>query len=332
MTEIKYRGEETLKYKTADFSELKYIKVIYTDVDGNSHEVKTSTNFMSDDYISLSVKKVQKKEEDDEAEITEVEPQESKSYSTEDYLAKLAEIKSIKEEAEITGKFDEYYKKLEEIQNLESQPSKRADEVQADTQNEDNEVDKNIEGNKFNVNCPQPVMLKFVFNEILYVSHAQLVEVHSKGSKVIFKLKAPDVLRFQQHRRFYRINLKRLCVLIASNSQGSSDVFVARSINLSAGGVLINRLETISQDNKFVSINPEDYEAFNLILVIELEKVLKLSARYVRQEEGAKSWRYGFEFINISKDKIDFINKYVIGKQISKLREKFDLKNKKFRA
>ena len=170
--------------------------------------------------------------------------------------------------------------------------------------------------------------MKFVIGELLYVAKAELKGIEIKAAKIFFSLKAPDVLKFEQHRRFYRIDLKRLCILTGTTKEGSSDVYVARSINLSAGGVLINRLETM-EDNKYAVINPEKYNKFSMIIMLEMDKILKLKARYVRQEEGKKSWRYAFEFIDISEDKINYISKYVIGKQIEELSTEFNIKNKK---
>ena len=344
--ENRYRGLKEINYKTGDLSDLKYIKIIYTDKAGEIHEHKTEINYMSDDFISLYVKKVKEEDTEDEKdeplETWEQEKQDSmvtdESYS--DYMQKLAEIKQAKEKAEITGNFDLYYKKLEEIKNtslnvkpkeIKEEPieevKEEIKEIGEDSkETENSEETKEKENNEFDVECPQEVILKFVLGELLYVSKATLKTVDIKATKVYFKTAAPQVLEFQQHRRFYRIELKRLCLLIANKKDIGSEAFVARSINLSAGGVLINRLEGM-ESNKYVSINPEEYESFNLIIVLELDKILKLSAKYIRQEQGRKSYRYAFEFINIEEAKTNYISKYVIGKQLEELQAEYKIKN-----
>lgn len=346
--DIRYKGAETINYKKADFSELKYIKIIYKDKFDEVHEYKTETNFLSDDYISLYVKKITKKEENKNAkeEIQEQEDENLALDMTNNYLKKLAEIREIKEKAEATGNYGEYYTRIAELsamQKAEEDKQKEdfskeeiTTEYQEENQEnppetkEEDEKEDNEEYKEFEIDCPQNVILKFVIGELLYVAEAELSEVAIKRPRVYFKIKAPEILKFEQHRRYYRIDLKRLCILIATNKKGSSSVFIARSINLSAGGILINRLEGLSGDGEYVSINPEEYVKYNLIIVLEMDKVLKIPAKYIRQEEGNISWKYGFEFSDITKDKTDIINKYVIGKQIDKLRSEFDMKNKNF--
>ena len=60
MTEVQYRGADTINYRQTDLSELKYIKIVYIDMDGEIREHKTETNYLSDDYLSLYVKKIKK--------------------------------------------------------------------------------------------------------------------------------------------------------------------------------------------------------------------------------------------------------------------------------
>lgn len=353
MTELNYRGAKTINYKQADFADLKYIKIIYKDIEGEAHELKTEINFLSDDYLSLYVKRIIKKEQlEPEEETQEDQEEDAVSSYAESYLKKLAEIRTIKERAEATGNFSEYYRKLAEISTMrtdepetckerEEVQEEKTEEIQAEDNSEKEETQEKSEENKeeeskeeeskeFEIECPQQILVKFIIEDLLYVAEATLQEVNVRRPRVYFKIKAPEILNFQQHRRFYRIDLKRLCLLIVTNKEGNSTAFIAKSINLSAGGVLINRLETLTEDNKYVRINHEEYENFNLVIVLEPDKVLKLSARYVREEEGKKSWKYGFEFTDMPQEKTDYINKYVIGKQIDGLREEFNMKNKNF--
>ena len=334
MIEARYRGPEELNYKQADFSELKYIKIIYKDMDDETHEFKTEVNFMSDNYLSLMVRRKRPNTEEEPQEEIELLGEEDESSDSarlyyEEYLKKLAEIKEAKETASITGNYDEYYKRLSELKEApEEERKKREKEEEKELSEEELKELEEKEVRQYAVECPQRVLLKFVIGELLYVATAELRDVKIKTTKVYFNFTAPVVLKLQQHRRFYRIDLKRLCLLVATNKQGSAEAFVARSINLSAGGVLINRLESAT-DGRLTMLNGEDYDKFQIIIVLEMDKVLKLQARYVREEQGRKYWRYAFEFINIPEEKVNFISKYVIGKQIEELNEEFNIKNKK---
>ena len=334
MLEARYKGPETINYKQADFSELKYIKITYKDAEGETCELKTEVNFLSDSYISLFVKKDKNEDETEEDTKDAIEicgegggsEQASKAYY-DNYLKRLAEIKEAKKKIGINGEMDEYKKRLAKLMQ-EKEPPKEEKSQEIVLSGEELRLKEEIENKKFKVDCPQSVMLKFVIGDLLYVATAELANVQIKTTKVNFNIQAPAELKLQQRRRFYRIDLRRLCLLVATNKEGSSDIFIARSINLSAGGILINRLETMA-DGKFVTINPEKYEKYGMVIVLESNKVLKLSARYVREEEGKISQRYAFEFVDIEEEKTNYISKYIIGKQIEELNKKFNIKNKK---
>ena len=57
MTEINYKGVPKINYKTADLSNLQYIKIVFKDINNEIREFKTEISYMSDDYLSLYVKK-----------------------------------------------------------------------------------------------------------------------------------------------------------------------------------------------------------------------------------------------------------------------------------
>ncbi len=333
MEEMKYRGAETLNYSTADFSNLKYIKINYTDINNESHELKTEVNFLGDSFISVFVQNNKTKTvEDDSNEVEnwehDTETAEIVTTFREDYLKKLSEIKAAKEMIGKNGELDEYNKKLAELkqaQIVSEEPETTVEKEKISEEELKKREEKEME--KFEADCPQTILLKFVIGELLYVTTAELKSIKMKYSKIYFNISAPDILKLQQHRRFYRISLKRLCLLVGTDKEGSADTYVSRSINLSAGGVLINRLESITE-SKYITLNPEKYEKFNLVIVLEMNKILKLPARYVRQEEGKSCWRYAFEFVDIPEEKTNYISKYVIRKQIEELSEEFNIKNK----
>ncbi len=343
MAELKYRGAETIDYKQADFSELKYIKILYLDSSGQTREIVTEINFMSDNFLSLYAVKekgntAEEKEEKDEIKILKNDKDlaESGRLDFEEYLKKIAEIKAAKDKIGITGNFSEYYKKLAELkqENIELKKSEEYEKSKEELEEEKRKEEENLkkqkeleeeEKKKYSANCPQEVVLKFVIDDLLYVAKTELKGIGIKASKVYFNVKAPAVLKLKQRRRFYRIVLRRLCMLVATNITGSENSFIAKSINLSAGGILLNGLEPVVDGSRNV-IYPNEYKAYNIVIVLEPDKVIKLEARYVRQEAGKKSKRYAFEFINVSPEKIDFLSKYVIRKQIEKLGIEFDVK------
>jgi len=108
MIENKYKGPESIDYKKADLSELKYIKIIYTDVANENHEIKTEVNFLSDNYLSLFIKKQIKNKENNggekepSEENSDLDDTSQNNAYYDDYLKKLAEIKALKEKAGTT--------------------------------------------------------------------------------------------------------------------------------------------------------------------------------------------------------------------------------------
>ena len=198
MIESQYKGSETLEYKQADFAELKYIKIIYKDMDDVTHEFKTETNFLSDSYLSIFVKRTKSrinKVQTDEAKTAQEnrESAEAQNSICTDYLKKLAEIRAAKEMIGENGELDDYNKKMEEIKlaNEKEQEVKHAEEEPED---DDTKGWDEEELKQFEVECPQEVMLKFVIGELLYVAKAELKEIKIKPTKVYFRIKAPEIL------------------------------------------------------------------------------------------------------------------------------------------
>lgn len=172
---------------------------------------------------------------------------------------------------------------------------------------------------EFKANYPQQVAVKFVAEDALYSAEATLQKIEKVDTFVHFTISPPQRMDRRQNRKYYRINLKRACILIATDKNGSSTAYMSRVVDVSAGGVLIHKLESMF-DDKIISIEPSNYERFNIILFLDLEIVLKLSAKFIRQEKADKFERYAFEFINIKPSDVDTISKYVTKEQVEQLK------------
>lgn len=116
-------------------------------------------------------------------------------------------------------------------------------------------------------------------------------------------------------RKYIRVGLKRHCVLICTDEYGNSKSYMSRSIDMSLGGVLIHKLESMFS-NDYVRINPADFRYFNIVLFLDIDVVLKLSANYVRQEKGRVSYRYGFEFVGVNNEDLGTVSKYITQEQL----------------
>ena len=173
----------------------------------------------------------------------------------------------------------------------------------------------------FNINYPQTITIKFITERGLFIAKATLQEVKKQDSFVYFTILAPKKIEHRQNRKYYRINLRRTCVLVATDEEGNSTAFMSRLVNISACGILMYKLETMF-DSKYVAINPEDYDFFTVVLFLDIDIVLKLSARYVRQEQQPESPpSYAFEFIEMKNRDINTISKYLTKKQLEQIKK-----------
>lgn len=178
----------------------------------------------------------------------------------------------------------------------------------------------------FDIKYPQIVSAKFVAEDCLYAAEITLNNVQRVDNVIYFDLIPPKVMERIQNRKYYRISLKRTCVLIATDKTGRSTVFMSRLVDVSAGGLLIHQLESMF-DRSYVNIDPSEYVQYNIVLFLDLDIVLKLSARYIRQEKAEVSNKYAFEFINIKQSDVDTISQYVTKEQVEQLnlRQKLEL-------
>ena len=75
-------------------------------------------------------------------------------------------------------------------------------------------------------------------------------------------------------------------------------------------------------NSDIISINPELYKHYNIVLFLDIDTVLKLSARYVRQEKHDGIYRYAFEFTKMNPKDVDTISQYVTKEQVEQLKMK----------
>ena len=132
----------------------------------------------------------------------------------------------------------------------------------------------------------------------------------------------PKKIEHRQNRKYFRITLKRTCVLVATDEEGNSTAFMSKLVNISAGGILMHKLETMFE-SKYVAINPDDYAFFTVVLFLDVDLVLKLSANYVRQEQADEATpSYAFEFIEMKNRDINAISKYLTKKQLEQIKQR----------
>ena len=172
----------------------------------------------------------------------------------------------------------------------------------------------------FYAECPQDVILKFVTTDAMYIATAILTEAKKVNNVVYLSIVPPVKIIRQQNRKYTRVNIDRTCILVVDDAKGKSTTYMAKSVNLSASGILINNLKTIIYDEPFES-DFSKYDCFHIIMCLESDMVIKQFARYVRHDYVNNSHRYAFHYMRTKPETVSMINKYAINEQIKQLKQ-----------
>ena len=179
----------------------------------------------------------------------------------------------------------------------------------------DNNITLSTSDRELKIEPPQIVSLKYVYENALCDADTILSSVKKANGLTYLIVDYPKKVIRVNRRRYYRIKLKRTCVLTCTYDDGKSDSFISQLVDISLGGLFFHRLETMYND-EYVKIDPSKYVAFNVVLFLDIDVVIKLAVRYIRQEKGRVSYRYAFEFLEMKKNVSEKLNKYITREQI----------------
>ncbi len=171
----------------------------------------------------------------------------------------------------------------------------------------------------FNINYPQQVYLRFICDGTVYAADSALLGIKRTNTYVFLTLESPKELVIRQNRRYYRIKLDRVCILLATNNEDHCEAYMSRTIDISAGGVLLYKMESM-YDNSPITMEPNNYKCYNIVLILGLNTILKLSARYVRHEQTEKGYKCAFEFMDVSEKERDMLCKFVAQEEVEQLK------------
>ena len=167
----------------------------------------------------------------------------------------------------------------------------------------------------FDLSSMQPVVLKYVFNNMLCDAETTLSDVKKANGLTYLIINYPKTVTQINRRKYFRIKLERTCVLNCTYEDGRSDSYISRLVDISLGGVFFHKLESMYSDN-YVKIDPSVYKSYNIVVFLDVDIVLKIPARYIRQEKGRVSYRYAFEFLEIKKASAEKLSQYLTKEQI----------------
>lgn len=171
----------------------------------------------------------------------------------------------------------------------------------------------------FKVNQQQDITIKFAIEKVVYSAITKITAVKRVDKHVFLTISSPAKINAIKQRKFYRVNLNTKGVLIATDENEQHLVYILDTIDLSAGGVLVYKLQSVF-DTRNNTLNTNEIISYKIILFLDTGKVLNLSVRLVRTEQVNYIIQYAFEFINTNINDIDVISKYVAKKQIEQLK------------
>ena len=177
-----------------------------------------------------------------------------------------------------------------------------------------------ISKENINITCPIGVALKFVTRDAIYFAKAILNDIKKVSDKSILVLNAPRKIVRQQNRKFYRIDIERPCVLTVNNGgKDNHQTYITQTVNISKGGALLSNVESILNDEP-VSLQLSKDECCHMVLFLEQNLKIKLSAKFIRSESVNGSNRFAFQFIEILKNYNMPFDKYLTNEEIKLLK------------
>ncbi|MCQ2754385.1 MAG: PilZ domain-containing protein [bacterium] len=161
--------------------------------------------------------------------------------------------------------------------------------------------------------APQYTLAKFVTDEAMYVAQTEIQKIGIfKKTYVDIQILKPKEVQRRQLREYYRVALTKAVAITCTKKEGEQEVFLAKTVDLSAGGVKVSWLKSL-QDGK--RIEKTDFRKFNEIsisLYLDSEIPIVFDATFVRfqpDDEGVSN--FAFEFKNPNLRYVNQVAKYV---------------------
>ena len=129
-------------------------------------------------------------------------------------------------------------------------------------------------------------------------------------------MQTPNKTIRQQNRKFYRISASLPGVMLIKDDKNGNQTYIAQSVNISKGGVLLGDAESLLNDEKKeLQLSAGDHCHIAMFLKHNLK--IKSYAKFIRTECVDDTYRYAFQFINISKASFDALDKYVTKEKLN---------------
>ena len=160
-------------------------------------------------------------------------------------------------------------------------------------------------------------VLKLVMADSIHFAKTILNNVRNIDNRLIFILDTPTKTIHQQNRKHYRINKERPSVLLINN-KNNNRICIAQTVNISKGGVLVRDTESLYDDEKR-NIRFTNGDDCHIAIFLKHNLKIKSYAKYIRTEHINDSYRYAFQFSDMSQTHINTLEKYITAEEFKLL-------------
>lgn len=161
-----------------------------------------------------------------------------------------------------------------------------------------------------NIELPQEIDLGIACDNGLYKAKTTLKSIQQEHPYILFTLKKPSDMEYQQKREFFRVKLQENANIIFEENEQEINLS-AITYDISANGV------RIELDKHFAF--PEKVR----ILLFLPQKIIDVKAKYIRTDEEDNIIKASFQFDHIAQQDLDYISQICIKKQIEERRKSF---------
>ena len=161
---------------------------------------------------------------------------------------------------------------------------------------------------KPDIQLPQEVDLGIACDNGLYKTKTLLKKIEEEKEYLIFSMKIPEEMEYQQKREYFRVKLHEDANIIYQSDE--QDIKLSSiTYDISANGVRIELDEIIDF--------PENVRLWLFLP----QKTIDVEAQYIRSDEEDQIIKASFRFLNISPSDLDYISQLCLQKQLEERRK-----------
>lgn len=165
-----------------------------------------------------------------------------------------------------------------------------------------------LEEEDISIITPQEIDLGIACDNGLYKAKTTLTRVEKEKSYILFSMRKPTDMEYQQNREYFRVKLQEDANIIFEENEQEIKI-PAITYDISANGV------RIELDRHFAF--PEEV---NILLFLP-QKMIDVKAKYIRTDNEDDVIKASFSFENLSQPDLDYISQICFQKQLEERRK-----------